>query len=312
MSSIAFPDDLLDFCRELLRQTVGARAEIAGIQVLNHHHAYWVVLAQAKQPNTQLVIKLAGADAALASDFERTAALHQMINAQTSLKVAEVLTTDSSCAIYPWRYLVKTYIEGQEWRDVRQQLDAAQQRRACAQIGNAVAQIHSIRFPRFGELDDAAEPVGDIVFQAALRERAKKSIRQARLLEISLKLLEEREALFVGVADACLCHEDLHHRNLLFTRQGDDWELATVLDFEKAWAGHHEIDLARMEFWDGMVGDGFWSAYSTTYALNEGYAERRIIYQLLWCFEYALNSPRHLQDTDRLCEQLGLPAITSF
>lgn len=307
------PEDILDLCRELIRAAVGTRANLDDVQVLNHHQQYWVLLARLSHPDRQLIVKLAGENAPLASDFERTAALHRLLRAQTTLNIAEVLAADTSRLEYPWRYLIKTYIEGQEWRDVQPRLDEAQQRHAYAQIGNAVAQIHSVRFPQFGELDSTAFPSdGTDDYLQALQERAQKSIRQPHLLETFLTLLQSRSVLFAGVKGACLCHEDLHHRNLLFTQQSGEWELATVLDFEKAWVGHREIDLARLELWDGMVGDGFWSAYTPLHALDDSYTERRPIYQLLWCFEYAVNRERHLQDTNRLCEQLGLPPVTRF
>jgi aminoglycoside phosphotransferase (APT) family kinase protein len=208
--------------------------------------------------------------------------------------------------------LLKTYIKGEEWRHVREWLDPDQQRHANEQIGAAVAQIHSIKFSAFGELNDAVAPTGSEAFLPSFRERAVRSIRNPRLLELFLKLVEDRVPLFANIENACLCHEDLHHRNLLFRRNREQWELATVLDFEKAWAGHHEIDLARLEFWDGMVGDGFCAAYHTIHQVDPLYKQRRPIYQLLWCFEYAAATSRHLADTQRLCLQLGLPPIISF
>ncbi len=90
------------------------------------------------------------------------------------------------------------------------------------------------------------------------------------------------------------------------------WRVATLLDFDKGWAGHPEIDLARMEFWDGMTAPAFWAAYRTVSPVDQGYEQRKLFYQLIWCFEFSRNTPRHLVDTNRLCEKFGLAGVERF
>src|SRR5512140_194938 len=101
----------------------------------------------------------------------------------------------------------------------------------------------------------------------------------------------------------------LHGHNILFRLEQGEWRLATILDFDKAWAGHSESDLARLEFWRGMMGlefwpgsdfwpaSVFWSTYEQVHRLEPLYAQRRLIYQLFWCLEYARPTPEHLADT---------------
>ncbi len=284
----------------LLQQTFGFQVEILNAQIVNQHDDYWVLIAELSDPALTVVVKIAGENAPLAHDFDRTALLYQLVAVQTRIPMPEILAVG---VFDSWQYLIKEHIPGVEWRSIYPQLDAAQKQGAYRQIGAAVAQIHAMTYPAFGEIggDEA------INYVEALQERAKMSIKNPRLQDIMLSVIEQHEALFREVRDASLCHEDLHHGNILFTDAG---ELATILDFEKAWAGHAEIDLARMEFWDGMVGDGFWEGYGGV--PDALYAQRRPIYQLLWCLEYAAPTERHLRDTRRLCEQLGLPAVVSF
>jgi aminoglycoside phosphotransferase (APT) family kinase protein len=106
---------------------------------------------------------------------------------------------------------------------------------------------------------------------------------------------------------ATLCHDDLHHNNVLFRPDRGDWRLVAVLDWDKAWAGPAECDVARMAFWDDMTGPGFWEVYRASLLPSEGAAERALIYQLLWCFEYDDGSPRHIADTARLRRRLAIP-----
>ena len=104
-----------------------------------------------------------------------------------------------------------------------------------------------------------------------------------------------------------MCHEDLHQHNILFERRENGWRLATILDFDKAWAGHGESDLARLALWRGMSHEALWKAYQALHAREAGWEERRLIYQLLWCLEFARETPEHLADTRRLSQQLGVP-----
>ena len=102
-----------------------------------------------------------------------------------------------------------------------------------------------------------------------------------------------------------LCHDDLQHTNLIFQGGRGSWKLAAVLDWDKAWAGPPESDVARMAFWDDMTGDGFWEVYNAGVPPAEGRADRALIYQLLWCLEYPVSTPRHRADTASLCRRPG-------
>lgn len=289
--------------RPLLKQTFGAQVELLNVRVANQHVDYWVLIAELRQPMLTVVVKIAGEQSPLASDFERTALLNRLVEAQTHIPTAKILAVG---VFESRRYLIKTHLSGEEWRSVYPQLNVAQKRDTYRQIGAAVREIHGIAFPAFGEIDAP----GTADFPASLQERARQSIRNPRLQGMMLSVIDQHTDLFGGVHEACLCHEDLHHQNVLFRNEGRQWKLAAILDFEKAWAGHAEIDLARLEFWDGMVGEGFWEGYGN--GRDPLYEQRRLIYQLFWCLEYAAPTERHLRDTQRLCAALGIPAISSF
>jgi aminoglycoside phosphotransferase (APT) family kinase protein len=103
-----------------------------------------------------------------------------------------------------------------------------------------------------------------------------------------------------------LCHDDLQDTNLIFREARGGWQLAGVLDWDKAWAGPPEADIARMAFWDDMTGPGFWEVYEAVTPPAEGRSARALIYQLLWCLEYPVSTPRHLADTASVCRRLGV------
>jgi len=180
------------------------------------------------------------------------------------------------------------------------------------QIGQAVAQLHTIRFPHFGEVAANGVVLEQGDYLNALTRRAEQRIARPHLVTLFLDVLNAHLDLFSDIQQATLCHEDLHKYNLLFYQEQGQWQLSTILDFDKAWAGHQESDLARLELWTGMTGEGFWPAYRAVSPVAAGYSQRRPIYQLFWCLEYAQSSPEHIADTQRVCQQLGIQPPEHF
>jgi len=298
--------------QQLLQHTFSTNVEISDCQVGNRQHDYLVLLLQLRRPSIEVVVKLAGPKAAMAGSFDRTALLHRLVAAGTTIPMPEVLAVNMSYQDWPWRYLIRSHIPGQELALVRGQMAEHELIDAYRQIGSAVAQLHTIHFPRFGELSADGSIQGDEQFFPAFIQRARQSIRSARLLDLFLDLIEKQKQLFEDVRQASLCHEDLHEYNLLFQYRQGQWRLATILDFDKAWAGQPEIDLARLEIWKGMTSEVFWQAYKAVCAIEPRYQGRRPIYQFLWCLEYARPTPEHLADTQRLCAELGIPRLERF
>jgi fructosamine-3-kinase len=285
---------------------------LVAFQVARQHHDYVVLLVKLRRPSRQVVLKLAGPKAPLPCPFERTAILHRLVAARTTIPMPDVIAVDTSYQEWPWRYLIKTYCPGQEWSTARPQMSLEQLSAAYWQIGQAVAQLHTIRFPAFGELTAEGQVQPALSCQAALQKRARAFVKDEQLCQRFLEVLERYAYLFADIPGASLCHEDLHGHNILFEHRQGGWHLATILDFDKAWAGHHETDLARLELWRGMMSKEFWQAYGAVHPTVALYRKRRPIYQLLWCLEYARPTATHLADTRRVCRELGIPPIECF
>ena len=147
--------------QQLLQHTFGTRAEIIDCQIANRQHDYLVLLLQLRRPSIDVVVKLAGPEASMAGSFDRTAMLHHLVATQTSIPMPEVLAVNMSYHDWPWRYLIKTHIPGQEWAMVRGQMNMEELSDAYRQIGSAVAQLHAIHFPGFGELAGDGSVQGD-------------------------------------------------------------------------------------------------------------------------------------------------------
>ncbi|MGC9358054.1 MAG: phosphotransferase family protein [Anaerolineae bacterium] len=297
---------------QLLKEVMGSRVELVGYEICKQRHDYLVLCVRLQRPSVEAVVKLAGPEAPIACPFERAAALHRLVRARTSIPMPEVIGVDVSYQKWPWRYLIKEHVTGDEWVNVRHQMDGEQLVSAYRQLGSAVAELHTIRFPAFGDLDAEGQVRGGQTYLAALRERATHFIAGARLRDYFFSVLDQFAPLFDGVDNATLSHEDLHGYNILFENRRGRWYLTTILDFDKAWAGYRETDLARLDLWRGMTNEDFWRAYEEIQPIEPLYVQRRPIYQLFWCLEYAQPTTEHLADTQRVCQELGVPAIERF
>lgn len=235
-----------------------------------------------------------------------------MVAAKTTIPMPQILAVDVSCRVLPWRYVIKEYIAGEEWMTVRHRMSPAESAHSYRQIGDAVAQLHAIDFPAFGELSADGTVPARVPYINALADRAVHLLQKEIWRDLFLSALTQHAALFSDVRQPSLCHEDLHGHNILFRRVQGEWRLATILDFDKAWAGHSESDLAKLEFWTGMTDDEFWPAYEAHHRIDSLYRQRRLIYQLLWCLEYARPTPKHLADTRLVCMELGIPPLEHF
>ncbi len=283
---------------------LGTDTRVARVNLMQAGPDSAVLLLTLARPPRQLVLKVAGPQAGGGVDFERTATVSALARA-AGAPVATVLAADMSYRAGPWNYLLQEHVDGVEWRRVRPLLEPEQVTAAHRQIAAAVLSVQSVRLSSFGELNAAGEPAGqDLV--SALRRRAELRIRDESRRDLFNALLDREGDLLADHDQPTLCHDDLHHDNLIFQAGPAGWRLVGLLDWDKAWAGPAESEIARMAFWDNMTGPGFWETYDTASPPRPGRAERALVYQLLWCLEYDVATPRHLADTAALCRRLGL------
>jgi aminoglycoside phosphotransferase (APT) family kinase protein len=299
---------VIRLARAVVEDVFGADevAEVEAFQVTGARAVLRVTMARSSR---QLVFKVGGlTDHAV--DFERTAAVMALARA-AGVPAPAVLAADDSGRAGPWRYLLLEHVTGADWRRVRPVLDSEQVAAAHRQIAAAVLAMQSVRLGAFGELDRRGRPAsegraasgGGVI--AALHRRVER-IRDPRSREEGHRVLDRDAHLFAGVSRSTLCHDDLHHGNLVFRPVGGRWQLAAVLDWDKCWAGPGESDVARMAFWDDMTGPAFWAVYRDAVPVADGELDRAPIYQLLWCLEYDDGSARHAADTAALRRRLGL------
>ena len=287
------PDRWLSVARTLAHRHAG-RAEL---DLLGSSATHAVVLVRAGA--TRLVLKIAATDARPAIDLARSA-LAQGLAQRAGVPVGTVVAAGVDDGLPSVQYLLQEEVQGTEWRSVRPELRPAELARASADIAGAVLALQSVTLPSFGALDDPA-PRSQV---DAMHARVELRIPDAARRQQALDVLHGHADLFRAPDRPTLTHDDLHHANVLFRRGRSGWVLAGILDWDKAWAGSAESDVARMAFWDDMTDPAFWAAYRADVPERDGWQRRAEVYQLLWCLEYDVDTARHRQDTATLVARL--------
>jgi phosphotransferase family enzyme len=286
---------------EVARQIVGTRA------ILRHWYVRRDTYVVASVAATdRFVVKLEVPGARPNRRFDAMAAVSRRVSSETTVPTFDVVAVDISRRGWPRNLLVVTELAGETWAHMYPGLDEARRATAQRQLGRAAAQLHAITFDAFGEVGAdgrVAQPRGPV---AALAARADRRLRTSRFRDYFRQVMDAHVALLAAAPGPRLCHEDLNPHNVLFKLQNGEPTLTGVLDFESAWAGLHESDLARLELWR-WTHDG----YAEAGCISDTYRWRRPILQLLWCLEYAEYdaSVQHQLDTRAVCDELGLDPI---
>lgn len=301
-----------DDLEALVNSVFGPRRRVLAWHPVDHGDGQLVVFATLVFPAAVVVLKLADARSKRSS-FAREAAIQQRVARETSAPVCEVLAVDDSCQRFPWRYLMMAHAPGMGWRDGLAHMTPPARNNIFRQLGEATATIHRLCYPQFGEIEDGVSTGKRGELLPALAARAQQRIANPAHADLFTAVLQAHAGGFAGITEPRLTHEDLNPSNLLLVpgeNEGDDWRISALLDFGSAWAGCPESDIARLELWRDMMGDGFQEGYTAIQPIAADYPTRRPIYQLLWCLEYARPTPAHHADTARVCAALDIPPVT--
>jgi aminoglycoside phosphotransferase (APT) family kinase protein len=296
---------------QLLREALGTSVDLTSYDVLKAVHDYVVIRAHFGGGMRDAVIKLAGARALLATPFEQSAHLNRLVRA-AGVPTFEVLAADTSTTGWPWCYLISTWLPGETWAHVRGRLRSEDQPRVYREFGRAVGRLHTIQFPTFGELAADGRVHSDGSYSTALLARARRRLRRLSsesYVELFESVIEANADAFADPPTACLTHDDLNHTNIVLVQDRRGWGISGILDFEAAWSGSAEPDLARLDFWRGMTDEGFWQAYRDVRPVPKGFDRRRHLLRFLWCLEFARATPDHLRDTAAVCAALGIEPV---
>jgi aminoglycoside phosphotransferase (APT) family kinase protein len=174
-----------------------------------------------------VVLKLAGPKAPVLSPFDRTFTINQQVRKHTTVPTFEALAFDMSYDIVPYRYLLMTQIDGRLWSDVKKDLHMDDLQKVYRDLGRAVAQLHSIEYKTFGEIEIQGRiNTTGMNYISALSNRAKQRIRNPYNQELFVSLLRQNESLFNDIISPRLTHDDLNPGNILVRERNGQWDLS--------------------------------------------------------------------------------------
>ena len=301
---VALHPELEAFARDCARTALGRLGRTARIELLGAGAAT-VTLRVTPADGPRLVLKAATA-AGGPFDPERTAAVMAMARG-AGVPVPEVLSVHAGAG-GTRAHLVHLHVDGVPWAQVHPTLGEDDVRPVHRRLAEAVLALQGVAVPGFGELDAAGRPAG-VDVGTALHRRARLRIGDPDLRALAEDLIDREEALLRGSRPA-LTHDDLHSGNVVLAPGGGRWRLAAVIDWDKAWAGPAESDVARTAFWDGMTGPGFWEVYRAAVPAGDTWPRRALVHQLLWCLEYDVPTERHRAGTAAVARALGIDLPT--
>ena len=169
------------------------------------------------------------------------------------LPVTRYLMVDESRANAPFAFAIVTYLAGETAASLAGDPEISAVYR---QMGALLRKLHTVRLPAYGVFDGSGivDPLAANV--DFVRRQAAKAFAQFRRYGADEPLVQQLEQIFATHLDlaghstgAVFAHDDLHHRNVLVTRDRcGHLEISGLIDFGNAHAADAVSDLAKTLF----------------------------------------------------------------
>jgi fructosamine-3-kinase len=202
---------------------------------------------------------------------------------RTSLPVPKVLAYRKDGGPGAFTYLILEQLPGSPWETVR---PPEARRLAEADLGEALGRMHAemtaIQYGSVRPEPGPTHPSWAGFFANLWEETVESVLRSDRLDPLTFEAVEwihrNVHSLLGLNPTPRLVHGNLIADNLLCQERDAAWRLSGILDPDLLY-GHHEVDLALLEFHCG-VGEAFFERYRQFLAIEEGYTLRRHVYRL--------------------------------
>lgn len=213
-----------------------------------------------------------------------------LLGANTSIPVAEILTYDTSRELVPDPYFVAENA-GESRYDEYDEMPLATRSAVVSELGAILGRIHDTfgfdsSGPDFGGSQDEKRWVD--VFESTLEEH-RSALADTAFEGVAQRVASELPVILDRVpsrVEPRLLHGDYRIGNVVFRGE----EVSAVVDWEETMAGHAAFDVANAElnlvnrFTDEEVTNEltrhFYRGYTETRTLDERFVERRRAYRL--------------------------------
>lgn len=272
---------------------------------------YLVVVGE-RSPR-KLVLRLGPVNRHLLLDFERNLMPAEQciyrICAQRGIPASNMLVCDTSRDIIDRDYSFVEYIPSLPLSDER--VPACDRPAAYRRTGEIAAQFHAVTGERFGRVSEILAGGGSDSWFAFLTDEARRNGHKAveggvlgdEDVKDLLQLLERHRDLLSQVETPRLVHADLWVGNVLMAEKPGGWQVAAVIDVDRAVWGDPDFEFAC----DWMTGEDFFAGYRAVSGDDDLHAPERVrkrrLYQLLFLLADAYilknqyNNPEGFQNT---------------
>jgi hygromycin-B 7''-O-kinase len=183
-----------------------------------------------------------------------------------------------------WSYILMTRLRGESLATAWPRIDEHDRERLLAELGEALAALHSIRHPVLATL----APPAWADFVAAQRASA---VDRQRAKGLDAAWLEQLPAFLESVplevpAEGVLLHTEVMREHLLVRGSARGWELSGLFDFEPAMCGAPEYELAAVGVFVSCGDPRLLRALLSAYgyrddSLDEALARRMLAYAIV-------------------------------
>lgn len=239
-----------------------------------------------------IILRVAPINQHLLFDFEQSMMaaeprFYQLLEAK-GIPTSKVLHHDNSFNIIKREFIVYEYIHSIPLNDasVPEAAKPALNRR----VGQVMAMMHDIKNERFGwERPDDATGLFDswgAFLERFAREIADRASNYGVFNDDALKRflkVYQQTAQFDQIRQARMVHTDLWEGNVLVAEQNGEWDVAAIIDVDKAIFGDKDMEFTS----DWTTSADFLRGYDRGFDDSEAATTRRHAYQLLWSFFYA-------------------------
>lgn len=240
--------------------------------------------AQLHDVNSDMALNLKvyqGDDANKRARREKT--VYKIIKSRTKVPVPFILSAEYPTESGNVAFALRPVLRGMTMEDVRDQLSSSQQIALSEQLGEYMAQIHSVSFDSFGEgiesggsFTEWKECLLDLM-ERRIRTCRKSGVVDRQTARSVMNYFKTYEYLLDGITPA-LVHRDIHPGNIQLEKTRNGWKISGIYDFEHALAGHNEFDFAKPH-WSLSNGYGnLWEAllrtYKSAYGLSQEFKQR--------------------------------------
>lgn len=265
----------------------GPRTQIASVQELSGG-GFNNVYSIAFHRNKRVVLRVGPRQDARINSYEQTL-MHneqrmQPYFAPIAHFMPKTLMVDFTHQIIDRDYLFQTFMEGEQWASIQDQLTEHDKYILWGQLGAITKQIHSVKGNTFDSSNSTSQPSSWSDKVLGMLQQCIKDVETYDLDATSIKnILEIAQAHKVfldAITQPRLLHGDLWTVNILLKRRKSGPRIGAVLDSDRGWWGDPTADwtIFLLNWHKPKGAEVFWKHYGQ---IEEGLAPdfRQLVYQ---------------------------------